>query len=299
MLTVEEKDYLSTLEGRTVAEKLYIIAHPIMYCPCGNMAVFENYKKGYRSYCSSKCANSDDLKKLRTVETYQRKYGVDNPQQNLEIKERTMRTKLEKFGSSGYNPIKTKETKLQRYGNAGFVNPEKAGKTKLAKYGDSTFNNREKASITCLEKYGNPTGYHKVRYSYKNLIFDSSWELAYFIFLEDHNIPFIYKPDPLKYLDKNKKRRYYPDFLVNGRYVEIKANYLIDNKGNLINHPSDLHNSNKILENLSAKQRCLRDNNVIILVKQELDNIIRYVKKNYGHAYLQAFREKREEKVNA
>jgi hypothetical protein len=50
--------------------------------------------------------------------------------------------------------LKTKKTKLERYGDENFVNSIKAKKTKLERYGDENYNNQELAKKTCEEKYG-------------------------------------------------------------------------------------------------------------------------------------------------
>lgn len=294
MLTDEEKNYLQTCEGDSLAEKLFLLTHPITRCPCGKKARFANYFKGYGTYCSPQCSNRDENKKQKTINSFRLKFGVDNPQQNKEIKEKTNQTKVKKYGAGGVNVVKSRQTKLFKYGDPGFVNPEKGKETKLFRYQDPNYNNREKAKITCQERYGCATGYHKIRYVYDFKVFDSSWELAYYIFLQDHKISFQYKPEPLIYFDANNvKRFYYPDFRIKKRYVEIKANYLLDERGTLKNHPLD---TGKIVGvKLKAKRLCLRENRVIILNKEKLGNIFRYVKKTYGYDYLQKFREKKEE----
>ena len=37
------------------------------------------------------------------------------------------------------------------------------------------------------------------KYLYDNEYFDSSYELIYYVYLKNNNIPFVYKPDPLEY----------------------------------------------------------------------------------------------------
>lgn len=49
---------------------------------------------------------------------------------------------------------KTKQTKLERYGDAKYNNLEKAKQTKLDRYGSETFNNVERTKQTNLDKYG-------------------------------------------------------------------------------------------------------------------------------------------------
>ena len=52
---------------------------------------------------------------------------------------------------------------------------------------------------TCIEKYDSLYFTHK--YKYNDLKFDSSWELAYYIWLKDNNIQFTYQPRPAIFLE--------------------------------------------------------------------------------------------------
>ena len=64
-------------------------------------------------------------------------------------------------------------------------------------------NRQNKTRITSLLKYNteSPNQCHEIickmrkKYIYDNLRFDSSWEIAYYIWLKDHNIEFEYQPD--------------------------------------------------------------------------------------------------------
>ena len=128
----------------------------------------------FKTYCSKKCrSNSNDVKN-KTIKTCLEKYGVKHISQNQiiidkiqnklnlkrdEILKKSKQTKLEKYGDENYNNIeKSKQTNLIRYGYLFCLqNPEiikKAKQTKLKKYGDENYNNTEKIKQTCLEKYG-------------------------------------------------------------------------------------------------------------------------------------------------
>ncbi len=59
------------------------------------------------------------------------------------------------------------------------------------------------------------SAYNCKGYTYKGIHFDSSWELAYYIWLTDHNKQFIYHPKHyMDYMDEGINRVYQPDFLV-------------------------------------------------------------------------------------
>jgi hypothetical protein len=57
---------------------------------------------------------------------------------------------------------------------------------------------------------------------YKGFWCDSSYELAYLIYCLDNNIKIERNKKGFKYTFKNKDHLFYPDFIVNGEYVEIK-----------------------------------------------------------------------------
>lgn len=97
---------------------------------------------------------------------------------------------------------------------------------------------------------------------YKGLWLDSTYELAYVIYCLDHdqtvirNKRFWYYIDPLD----GKTKKYYPDFLVNGKLVEIKGiiNSLTQIKANAVTEP------------------------LLILTKKELQPIFQYVENKIG-----------------
>lgn len=76
----------------------------------------------------------------------------------------------------------------------------------------------------------------KRRYAYDNKKFDSSWELCYYIWLKDHDISFTYPcKDTIAYECDGKQHLYFPDFIVEGRYVEIKGKQFLDESKHLAN----------------------------------------------------------------
>ena len=65
---------------------------------------------------------------------------------------------------------------------------------------------------------------------YKGIYCDSSWELAYLIYCLEHNISITRNYDFLEYEFEGKKFKFYPDFIVDGKLVEIKGFYTPKNK---------------------------------------------------------------------
>lgn len=62
------------------------------------------------------------------------------------------------------------------------------------KHGDKNWNNRPKIKRTCLNKYGMPKP-PSYKYTYESLHFDSSWEIAFYIWHKDHNVMIQYPCD--------------------------------------------------------------------------------------------------------
>jgi hypothetical protein len=88
-----------------------------------------------------------------------KKFGVENIFQLDSIKEKSRQTKLEKYGNENYNnEEKNKQTKLEKYGNPFYNNRDKVKQTCQKKYGvdynlqDASIRKRIKA--TCIQKYG-------------------------------------------------------------------------------------------------------------------------------------------------
>lgn len=60
---------------------------------------------------------------------------------------------------------------------------------------------------------------------YKGYWCDSSWELAFVMYNIDHNIQFIRNEKGFSYYNDRlkKERKFYPDFIINNEYIEIKG----------------------------------------------------------------------------
>lgn len=159
---------------------------------------------------------------------------------------------------------------------------EKRKKTCKEKYGvENVAQNIEihkKMLNTQLERHGTKQSAH--HYIFNNECFDSSWELAYYIYLMDNKIDFLYQPDtPLEYLDENKKKRlYYPDFLVNGEFQEIKGNQFFNENG----EPYNMYKKEFWWE----KYNLMLSNNIKIIRQDEALKYVKYVNKKYGIDFL-------------
>ena len=207
--------------------------------------------------------------------TIKEKYGVENIFQLSETKEKIKKTCLEKYGVD--NPQKS------------LIIKEKVKQTNVIKYGvvcplqDEEI--KQKSKKTMLEKYGVEFGWQLPRYGfyeYKSIAFDSSWELAFWIYHEDNNIKIERNYKGFEYILNNKNRIFYPDFLINNiRLIEIKGDYLKEG----------------IFEEIFLeKKKICEKNNIEILSFNEIKFYLEYIKNKYGLNHLKQFKLKRKNK---
>ena len=122
---------------------------------CGGYVHFKNYKVGFNTYCSNKCKCNDIDWKNKRIETYIKKYGVDNPNKSKEVRNKLKQTCLERYGVEN--------------GGGSMQALEKIKQTNLKKRGvTSPFKDpliKEKIKQTCLERYGvtNPMLNNKIK----------------------------------------------------------------------------------------------------------------------------------------
>lgn len=122
-------EYLTTTYINTstekFAEKLYLYYNDMSEppkCPvCGKDRPFLDFlSRGYQSYCSSKCANSDKLVQEKKAKTCMEHYGVEHPAQNKEVKDKIISTYIENNGGMGNasESVKNKQrnTMVEKYG---------------------------------------------------------------------------------------------------------------------------------------------------------------------------------------
>ena len=232
---------------------------------------------GYKTSFSTK-ETQDKVK-----ETIFKKYGVKNAFQSEEIKEKIKQQNKETYGVE--NPQqrpevkeKTQETNLKKYGNKCTLQApkikEKAIQSNLDRYGaENIFGSeygKEKIKETNLQKFGveNPQQNREIQkktlshYKYNNLNFDSSWELAVYIYCIDNNISISRLPASFAYYDKNNKKHYYfPDFLIESTLIEIKGPQYLDKDGQLKD---------------KDKRKCMGDNNVVMWTEEKIQPYVNY-----------------------
>ena len=199
---------------------------------------------------------ADDTGLPKRIWTCLNKYHAFSPLQNADIQQKWKNTCLAKYGYENPNQCpdireKSKATNLARYG---------------VEYPITSENFRHKTYA---------------KYRYDGTHFDSSWEIAYYIYLSDHHVRFKYHATTFAYYSPtdNKWHVYECDFtLFNHTYVEIKGGHLYNE---MIN--------DKMSKNY-YKYLCMIQHNVHIIT--DASKYISYVKQKYGSNYLRKFRNK-------
>lgn len=125
---------------------------------------------------------------------------------------------------------------------------------------DKFYSNRQSKSNKCR------------KYIYNELSFDSSWELAFYIYNIDNNNDIV-KCDSqhFTYYYNDKVYYYFPDFILNGEYIDIKGDHFVNSEGVLV---SVYKNTN--LDKLKCKYKCIIDNNVKLLFYNDIKPILNY-----------------------
>ena len=201
------------------------------------------------------------------------KYGVKNAFQSEEVKIKIKETNLSRLGVD--NPAKSEivQAKIRK------TLFKKLGVTHQMK--DCAI--REKASKTCIARYGKIC-FPQAKYKYGGETFDSSWELAFYIYYKDYNFSIIRnKTKFFTYSYNEKSYKYFPDFLIQNRIFEIKGQHFFDKSGKMIN-PFNSADNARVVE----KQKCIEQNKVILI--RDCSKYLRYINEKYGKNFLKSFR---------
>lgn len=247
------------------------------------------------------CSLLNENIKEKSKHTIELKYGVDNVSKSEEIKEKKKKTCRAHYGVDYYSQSdegrkkiresynyktyeKSSKTCFERYGHKNpFQVPEfkeKIIETMTQRYGFPRFRQNkelnERVKNETLLKYG--TLCFTKKYKFEGLIFDSMWEAYYFKFLQLNSVKFSFHPNlHFQYTANNEAHDYFPDFDVGGQIIEIKGDQFFDELGNMIN-PYDRSKDYIML----AKQKCMAENNVLILTSKDIYPIIDWVNNNFG-----------------
>lgn len=185
---------------------------------------------------------------------------------------------------------KRKTTNLKKYGNEFAQRTETVKQhyieNSLKKWGTKTPSIvpeiRQKRENTCKARYG--TKHSTGHYQFEGEVFDSSWELALWIYAKDHNLEIEREPILIDYEFNGNKHTYYPDFRFEGKLIELKGEQFFDKSGKMIN-PFD-HSQNALTE---TKHQAGLQNGVQFWRYNEIKPYLEYLQNNYPKNYLQTF----------
>ncbi len=254
---------------------------------------YKKFKDNNFQLCTECRYFKSNEQKEKRVKTWINKYQTTHPYKNKNVQKKAIKTLNKKYGDTVNNvfqlkniKLKIKNTILNKYGvEYSGQCPEKIKKTKetcLKKYNYSsnlalpnTIKIREEK---CLKKYGHkrpPT----FTYIYDNKYFDSKPELAYYIWLKDNNINFIFQPNEcIDIKDINGKiiTHYWPDFklLDKNIYIEIKGDQFFDKN----NNPICCYDKKSWQE----KYNWIINNNVILLRSKDYNKYLVYCKEKFN-----------------
>lgn len=104
---------------------------------------------------------------------------------------------------------------------------------------------------------------------YKGYWCDSSYELAWVIYQLDHGVEFVRNKEGFHYEFEGKAHKFYPDFIVNDKYIEIK---------------------NFSSAQLEAKLKWF-PHDIVVLYKKDLTAELEYVRNKYGKDFIKKYDE--------
>ena len=285
-----------------ISTKCYWVLHDLTQFPrCEYDGVELKYNvkvnTGYYKYCCSSCAQKAKETQLKIRETKCRLYGSEtynNPEKNRN-------TCLKKYGVTNPNKLSWVRDKIRRTCETKFGVDhnfkleecrEKRRQTWIQKYGTdnpkSTDVVQHKFEETCEHRYGvkNVSQVHSIRsrmrkkYLFNGMRFDSSWELAFYIWNKDNGVELKHEPERLEFVGSDGKTHFYfPDFKKDDVFIEIKGNQFFDKFGNVLSKYKD-------------KFDYMKSIGVRILLYSDIKPYLEYVYNRYGRNFMKQFRRK-------
>lgn len=158
--------------------------------------------------------------------------------------------------------LKSQKTKICCYCGKEY-NSHDRGKSKFCSDDCRKKFNSEKLSISAKKRElggYNPNSIKKHHHgTYKGIRCDSSWELAYLVYCIEHDINIKRCNETRFYTIDGIKHKYFPDFVVNDKIIEIKG-YL----------------------GKEAKEKSIQNPDIIVITRDEMKKFLEYTKNKYG-----------------
>ena len=194
----------------------------------------------------------------KCIKAFNEKLGVDNPLKSPDVKKKIVDRWIAIYGTD--HPWKN--CKIQ----------QKRQKTLIERYG----------KLNCRAKY-----------LYNEITFDSSWELAIWIYCKDNGIEIEKATEHYEYFCNGKSHLYFPDFKICGVAVEVKGTQFFAEDGTMTcpyrNKDWTDEEYAEVCAVYKAKHQCMIDNNVKIMRFEDVIPMLNYIKCKYGLSYLKQF----------
>lgn len=205
----------------------------------------------------------------KKTETCKKLYGED---WKKEINKKAQKGMLEKYGVTSTmlsKELKEKvfETQKAKFGGWALADKNIHQKTILSGKENNSYSKGSFWKNKSETELNEIIHRRAKRYTYKNEKFDSSWEVAFWIYCEDHNIKVEREKTILNYNKNGIEHKYIVDFTVGNDLYEIKSDFLL---GSLEKEKLD----------------CMLKNKVHIIGKKEIQKYIKYVNSKYGKNYI-------------
>lgn len=110
---------------------------------------------------------------------------------------------------------------------------------------------------------------------YKGIFFQSSWELAYIVYNIEHNILFKRNWEYFYYQFENKELKFYPDFIQNKQYIEIKNYHSSKTDAKVAYFP--------------------KDKELIVLYKEDIQLYLNYCKNKYSNNFVDVLKDSKKQ----
>lgn len=120
--------------------------------------------------------------------------------------------------------------------------------------------------------------FRKHLYVYNGIEFDSSWELAFWIYHIENNIEIERNTESFKYVFNNKEYNYYPDFIIDEKLYEIKGDMFLNENFNGY-------------EKWQAKlKQVVIPKGINVLYEKKVKPYLEYITTKYDSTYLKSFK---------
>lgn len=228
-----KKNYTLNRKGKLLVERITIDK----ICPkCGDTFFVTDTESNFnknktKNYCSRQCANSRIFTQETLIKMSESAKNSDNIKLQSKLSGEKRRSKPPEYyllKTSNKRKNKPSKKEITKTGSVKKFNVKIS--QFICKYcgesgEDHKYNPDRKYHKDCWLKVsgGIKPGSSRGKCGwYKGYWCDSSYELAFIIYCLDHNIQIERNTQGFEYTYKEKKSLFYPDFIVEGQYTEIK-----------------------------------------------------------------------------